>query len=588
MPSTFTYNDSDFLLDGQPVQLYSGELHYFRTPAEYWPDRFAKARAMGLNAVCTYMAWNLHEPRPGEWDFSGMLDVAAFVREAQKHGLHVLLRPGPYICAEWDFGGLPPWLLENPDLRLRCNEPAYLDPAVRFLKRVGEELAGLTITRGGPILMVQVENEYGSYGNDRAYLNAMKQATLDAGFDDVPLFTSDGSERRMLRAGRIDGCLATANFGSGAEKNLGLLRSEMPTGPLMNGEFWCGWFDHWGTNRQGSASTDSAKDLAWMVENNASFNIYMFHGGTNFGLAAGANMYDDYTPTVTGYDYWAVLDEAGRPTAKFHAYRDVLAKRLPPGESLPDLPPPVKIIKIPEFELSESAALFDNLPDPIEAAQPRPMEMYGQSGGMILYRTDMRDLGESTLKLVDLHDYARLWLNGEPLCTLDRRLRQSEVKLDAGYGKAALLDILVDGMGRVNYGPKMIDLKGITQRVEFANLTVMNWQVYPLPMDAPYLASLKYGTADQPGPAFHRGTFELSELGDTFLDLRNYGKGHVWLNGHPLGRYWHIGPQQTLYVPAPFLKIGSNEVVVFDLLGKGRKPLAGLSEPVLDEVRLPK
>lgn len=584
MPSTFSYDDENFLLDGRPVQLFSGEVHYFRTPPEYWPDRLAKARAMGLNAVCTYMAWNLHEPRPGEWDFSGILDVAAFVREAQKQGLLVLLRPGPYICAEWDFGGLPPWLLANPDLRLRCDEPAYLDPATRFIRRVGEELSGLTIPRGGPIAMVQVENEYGSYGNDKDYLNAVKRATLDAGFDDVPLFTSDGPELRMLRAGMIDGCLATANFGSGAEKNLGLLRSEMPTGPLMNGEFWCGWFDHWGTKRQGSASTESAKEIEWMASNNASFNIYMFHGGTNFGLTAGANMYEDYTPTVTGYDYWAVLDEAGRPTAKFHAYRDVLAKHLPAGESLPPLPPPVKIIEIPEFELTESAALFDNLPEPVDAAQPRPMEMYGQSGGMILYRTDLRDMGESTLKIVDLHDYARLWLDGQPLGTLDRRLRQNEMALDAGYGKAAPLDVLVDVMGRVNYGPKMIDRKGITQRVEFANMTVMNWRVHPLPMDADCLSSLKYGTADQNGPAFHRGTFEISEVGDTFLDLRAWGKGYVWVNGHHLGRYWNIGPQQTLYVPGPFLKVGANEVVVFDLLGEGRKLLAGLVEPVLDEI----
>jgi beta-galactosidase len=585
--ATFTVRDSEFLLNGRPFRIFSGEIHYFRVPREYWRDRLLKLRAMGLNTVCTYMPWNLHEPRPGTFDFGGMLDVAAFLRLAQELGLWAILRPGPYICAEWDFGGLPAWLLADDNLRIRCADPSWLTAVQRYIERVSEELAPLTCTRGGAIIMVQVENEYGSFGNDKRYLRALR-GMLQRSWSDVPLFTSDGPEPDMLAAGTLDECLAVVNFGSNAPKNVGAIRAFRPNQPAMCGEFWCGWFDQWGKRRQGSGSTDAAADVRWMAENDASFNLYMFHGGTNFGFTSGANVYDDtYSPTVTGYDYWAPLDEAGRPTPKYWAFREVLAAHQPAGVVLPDPPPPTRIVTIPEIRLTESAGLFDNLPEPLRSASPRSMEHFGQSGGAILYRTSIAGLVARKLEVVEPHDYAQVYVDGKLVATLDRRLKQSTVELPPG--PADRLDILIDTLGRVNYGPKMIDAKGITQRVVLGQITLMDWQLYPLPMDAAQLGSLKYGSADVAGPAFHRGTFELSKTGDMFLDLRAWRKGVVWVNGHNLGRFWRIGPQQTLYCPGCWLKAGRNELVVFDLVvfdleSSGRRPIRGLSEPVLDEV----
>jgi beta-galactosidase len=524
------------------------------------------------------MPWNLHEPRSGTFDFSGMLDVAAFVRLAQELGLWVLLRPGPYICAEWDFGGLPAWLLADERLRVRCDDPAYISAMTRYIERVGEELSPLTCTRGGPILMVQVENEYGSYGNDKTYLRTLRDLLVRVGFD-VPLFTSDGSDHDMLSAGTVEDCLAVVNFGSNASEHIGKLRAFRPDQPAMCGEFWCGWFDAWGKRRQGSASTDSARDVQWMLENDASFNLYMFHGGTNFGLTSGANHHGTYEPQVTSYDYWAPLDEAGRPQPKFFAYRELLAKHQP-GVTLPDVPPAMKVIAIPEIQLTESAALFEQLPPPVQSASTRNMEALGQNSGLILYRTSIAGMESRTLEIVEPHDYAVVFRDGAPIATLDRRLNQTKVELPAGEHHQ--LDILVDTTGRVNYGPRMHDRKGITERVVLGRITLMDWQIFSLPMDPSQLSSLRFTTDLVDAPAFHRGTFELAETGDTFLDFRGWRKGIVWVNGHNLGRFWHIGPQQTLYCPGVSLKEGKNEIVIFDLEKMGRGNIAGLAEPILD------
>jgi beta-galactosidase len=588
---TFSHDASHFLLDARPIPLFSGELHYFRVPRPYWRDRLLKAQAAGLNAVCTYMPWNLHEPRPGEFDFTGdggMLDAAAFVRLAGELGLHVLLRPGPYICAEWDFGGLPGWLLADADCRLRVADPKYLQAVRGYIARVGRELAPLTCGNGGPIVMVQVENEYGSFSNDKTYLRALKQMLVEAGLGNGTLFfTSDGPQDDMLAAGTLDGVLATANFGSKANENLGeKLRAFRPDQPVMCGEFWCGWFDQWGKRRQGSADpTQTAAEIRWMAGNNASFNIYMFHGGTNFGFTAGANHYEDYAPTVTGYDYWALLDEAGRPTPKYHAVREILAAHQPAGAQLPDVPASPAPVAIPadRFRLTESALLFQSLPTPIQDAAVLSMEHFGQfMGGAILYRTLIAGLGVGNLILVEPHDVAIVYLDGKRIATLDRRLKQTSIDLPDGGDR---LDILVWALGRVNYGPKMLDRKGITDRVELKHLTLSGWEVFPLPMDSAALQSLRYATDDVQGPSFHRGTFELrpGEIGDTFLDLRAWRIGAAWVNGHNLGRFWHVGPEQTLFCPGCWLKPGVNEIVLFDLESP-RRPLAGLPEPVLDDV----
>ena len=590
---TFSQDDTDFLIGGRRMQIFAGEMHYFRIPRPYWADRLAKAKAMGLNAICTYMPWNLHEPAPGDFDFhgyGGMLDVASFVRMAGEAGLWVLLRPGPYICAEWDFGGLPGWLLADRDLRIRCSDAKYLAAVACYIQRVGAELGPLTCGHGGPIGMVQVENEYGSYANDLDYLRTLRQMLTDSGLGDGTLyFTSDGPQANMFAGGTLPDILATANFGSKAQINLGKLHDFRPNQPIMCGEFWCGWFDQWGKPRQGNDDpTDCANEVRWMVENNASFSIYMFHGGTNFGFTAGANHYETFAPTVTGYDYWALLNESGRPTRKYDAVREILREHtdLPP---VPESPMPLVDIAADQFRYAGSACLMANLPDPVWSPSIRPMEQLGQyAGGAVLYRTHVAGLGEGKVNIVEPHDYVTVHLDGKPIAVLDRLKKQTSFDLpELPAGARGRLDILVWAQGRVNYGPKMLDYKGITDRVELNHFTLTGWQMFPLPMNDAQLSALQFTAAPVPGAAFHRYDLTLAEdeIGDTFIDTRAFEIGAVWVNGHNLGRYWSIGPQQTLFCPGCWLRPGRNEVLVFDMSPRSRPGLCGLSAPVLNEVR---
>ena len=589
-----TYDKDHFYIDGKIFQIRSGEMHFARIPREYWRQRLDMARAMGLNTVCAYLFWNVHEPRPGEFNFTGNADVAAFVREAQAAGLRVILRPGPYACAEWDFGGLPAWLLAKPDLRVRCSDPYFTDAAKRYLLEVGKQLAPLQSTHGGPIILVQVENEYGSYGDDKPYLAALRDTLRAAGFE-VPLFTCDGPG--AFERGSIDGAFPVANFGGNPESSFAQLRKHSPDSPPMAGEFYSGWFDHWGNNHANPKQDKVLAALDTMLEKSGGFSIYMFHGGSNFGFTAGSNadLNGLIQPTVTSYDYASPLDEAGRPTEKYHLYRNVILKHPDPsGLPVPDIPPAPRTMRIPAIHFTETAPLFDNLPNlspaPITDIQPRPMETYGQYQGMILYRTTLAAGGKAPLTIRDLHDYGQIYLDAKRLGTLDRRKGENRIEIPRRPASTQL-DILVDTYGRINYGPYMIDRKGITDRVDFpapypAGI-VMHWQIYPLPLDPAQLATLNFKTATPTaataGPVFHRAHFTLAETHDTFLDMRGYTKGYVWVNGHNLGRYWRIGPQQTLYLPGVWLKKGENEIIVLELESKTRAPVPGLDEPILDE-----
>jgi beta-galactosidase len=582
-PSTFGHDGRSFVHDGRPFRIFSGEIHYFRIPRACWRHRLQAARAMGLNTVSVYMPWNLHEPRPGEFDFDDNLDVEAFLSLAGDEGLKVILRPGPYICAEWDFGGLPPWLLATPDIKVRCLDPRYLAAVERYFTEVGRRLSTHLVKRGGNVILVQVENEYGAFGNDRAYMDAMVTLVRRVGFDGQ-LYTCDWAQPGNLKAGEVAGAVTVANFGSRAAEQIPLLRQLRPHQPSMCGEFWAGWFDAWGEPRKGSDDPAPVlAELTWMLENDTSFNFYMFHGGTSFGLMAGANHYDHWAPTVSSYDYWAPLDEAGRPTAKYFAIRELLAKYhegpLPP---VPEAPLP--IVAVAPFVPTESAALLANLPAPVAVPQPVPMEALGQNYGVIVYRTDIAGLGDHELEIVEPHDFASVWLNGRLVGTLDRRFHESKVQLSGVPSDKAVLDIVVDTMGRTNFGPKLLDRKGITDRVVYGEWTLMGWQVYRFPLDAGCLASLKWQPDDQPGPAFHRATFVVDQPGDAFLDLGAWGRGVVWVNGRCLGRFWHIGPQRTCYLPGAWLRAGANEVVVFEGAVdevRGRKVLEGLVRPLL-------
>ncbi len=577
-PGTFAVAGDKFLLNGKPFIIHSGEIHYSRIPHEYWRQRLKTVHAMGLNTICTYIFWNFHESTPGKWDFTGDKNIADFIREAQQEGLYVLVRPGPYVCSEWDFGGLPSWLLKDPEARVRCSDPRYLRAIKLYIDRIAKELVGLQIDRGGPILMVQVENEYGSYGNDTAYTRTVARYLRQAGFT-VPFYTSDGPAKSLLEAGKVDGAIPVINFGGGAREGFQELESFRPGIPEMCGEYWCGWFTHWGDSLWGKANTPAQiEELSWMVRTGKSFNLYMVHGGTNFGWMAGANFTKTFEPDVTSYDYDAPVDETGIPRAKFTAFRKVLLGDNP--SSWPPLPVPENRAEFGAVTLREEAPLSENLPRSIRTPQPFSMEHFGQSHGYILYRTNLIGPQSGTLTITEPHDYAIVMVDGKVIGTVDRRLGQTSVEIPKTSGGTPRLDILVSAYGRVNFGPHLLDRKGITDRVTLNGVTLMNWEVFPLPFDKTYRANLRYRTSDTSGvPAFFRGTFTLDSVGDTFLDMTSWDEGVVWVNGRNLGRYWNIGPQRRLYLPGVWLRQGQNDIEIFE-------SRAGHS-PVIKGVRLP-
>ena len=582
---TFSVGENDFLLDGQRLQIRCGEIHFSRVPREYWKHRLQLMKAMGLNAVCAYLFWNVHEPERGRYDWSGQADAAEFCRLAQEEGLWVILRPGPYACAEWDGGGLPWWLLKNPKIQLRSQDPDFMQPAGAWLKEVGRVLGPLQVSRGGPILLVQAENEYGSYGNDATYMGLIRQALIDGGFD-VPLFACNppGALKNGLRADLFQ----VVNFGRDPQNGFKSLRQVQPTGPLMCGEFYPGWFDTWGAPHHLGDTKRYLDDLETMLKANASFSIYMAHGGTSFGLWAGANR--PFKPDTSSYDYDAPVSEAGWIGEKFKLTRDLIGKHLLPGEKLAEPPAPYPVISVPSFTLQEQAAVLDNLPQPIADREPRFMEAYDQGRGCIVYRTTLPAGPAAILKVDRAHDFTWVFVDGKQVGVMDRRIRRFEVKVPARSAPAQV-DFLVETMGHVNFGQEIHDRKGLFGPVRLVDGSGQEqkvegeWKVFRLPLDDQQLAGLKWqpaaGTASR--PSFWRGQFEVAKRGDTFLDLSLWGKGVVWVNGHCLARFWNIGPTQTAFLPGAWLKEGKNDIVILDLTGPEKPVVRGLEKPILDE-----
>ncbi len=581
---TFVIGTNDFLLDGRRFQIRCGEIHAARVPRPYWRQRLQMAKAMGLNTVCAYLFWNQIEPEPGKFDWHGQADMAAFCRLAQQEGLWVILRPGPYACAEWDEGGLPWWLLQYDDIRLRSRDPRFLNAAKEYLKQVGKKLAPLQITRGGPILMVQVENEYGSFGQDKEYLGELRQALIDDGFN-VPLFCCDPPS--VLKEGWRPDLFPVVNFGSDPAGAFKALREILPQGPLMCGEFYPGWFDTWGSPHHRGNEARYLGDLEYMLRHDESFSIYMVHGGTTFGLWSGADR--PFKPDTSSYDYDAPISEAGWPTEKFFKTRALFARFLLPGETLPPVPPTNPVIAFPPVHFRQCAPLFANLPQPVAEPLPRTMEKYGQGHGCILYRTTVPAGPAALLEAQSVHDFGFVFLDGQCLGIMDRRTGHFKVPLPE-RNHSATLDILVEAMGHVNFGPEVFDQKGLHAPVTLDGRELTGWKIFKLPLNTPMLARLKFQKWDgavpspSPWPAFYRATFQIEKPGDTFLDLRSWGKGVVWVNGHCLGRFWNIGPTQTAYTPGCWLRRGQNEIVIFDLLGPEQPVVAGLQTPILDEL----
>jgi len=585
----FVAGKNEFLLNGKPFIVRAGELHYSRIPKPYWDHRIKMCKAMGMNTICIYLFWNYHEQQPGVFDFLGDKDVAEFVRLIQKNGMYCILRPGPYVCAEWDMGGLPWWLLKKKDLKVRKRSDEFFMGKVKtYLNEAAKQLAPLQIQNGGPIIMVQVENEYGTWGDDQKYMETMRDNIREAGFDKVQLLRCDWSSNFYRY--KLDGAVNALNFGAGSniDDQFRKFKEINPTSPLMCGEYWTGWFDQWGRPHETRDVNSFIGSLKDMMDRKIAFSLYMAHGGTSFGQWAGANA-PAYAPTTSSYDYNAPIDEAGNPTDKFYAIRNLLKNYLQEGETLGEAPAnPEKTIEIPSIKFNLTANLFDNLPVAKKTDSIKPMEFFNQGWGSILYRTQLTASAQPRkLIITDVHDWATVFVDGKPIGKLDRRKGQKEVEIPAVKANARL-DILVEGMGRVNYGEAILDRKGITQNVVLSDGTketeLRNWTVYNFPVDYKFQQKPKYISKPANGPAWYKATFNLNETGYTYLDMSQWGKGMVWVNGHNLGRFWKIGPTQTLCVPGCFLNKGVNEIIVLDVDKPKATTIAGLNHPILDAI----
>lgn len=589
---TFEAGKGSFLLNGEPFVVKAAELHYPRIPRAYWEHRIKQCKALGMNTICLYVFWNFHEEKPGEFDFTGQKDLAEFCRLCQKNDMYVILRPGPYVCAEWEMGGLPWWLLKKKDIRLREDDPYFLERVAIFEKEVANQVAGLTIQKGGPIIMVQVENEYGSYGESKEYVAKIRDI-VRGNFGDVTLFQCDWASNFQLNA--LDDLVWTMNFGTGAniDEQFAPLKKVRPDSPLMCSEFWSGWFDKWGANHETRAADDMIAGIDEMLSKGISFSLYMTHGGTNWGHWAGANS-PGFAPDVTSYDYDAPISESGKITPKYEKLRETLAKYMD-GKKQAKVPDDIPTISVPAFEFTEVAPLFANLPEPKSDDTIRTMEEYDQGFGSILYRTTLPKIDRSaTLTVTEAHDYAQIFIDGKYIGKLDRRNGEKQLDIPA-CAEGAQLDILVEAMGRINFGRAIKDFKGITEKVELKNggrtTELKGWKVYNLEDRYEGYKGLKFeplkSVKDAQGqrvPGCYRATFHVEKPGDTFLNFETWGKGLVYVNGYGIGRIWEIGPQQTLYVPGCWLKEGENEILIFDIVGPKEARTEGLEEPILNQL----
>ena len=592
---TFKVGSGTFLLSGKPFVVKAAELHYPRIPQPYWEHRIKMCKALGMNTICLYVFWNIHEQQEGVFDFSGQNDVAAFCRLCQKNGMYVIVRPGPYVCAEWDMGGLPWWLLKKKDIRLREQDPYFMERVRIFEQKVGEQLASLTIQRGGPIIMIQVENEYGSYGTDKPYVSEIRDCLRSIYGAETTLFQCDWASN--FENNGLSDLVWTMNFGTGANidaqfKRLGELR---PDAPKMCSEFWSGWFDKWGARHETRPAADMVAGIDRMLSKGISFSLYMTHGGTSFGHWAGANS-PGFAPDVTSYDYDAPINEYGLATPKFDELRKMMAKYTD-GRKLPAVPKaPMPIIAVPEFELTEFAPLEAGVTGQKEGTLITFEEM-DMGWGTMVYTTHLPEIPVKSVLTADCHDFAQVFVDGKLVGKIDRVKNERSLVLPAVKEKAEL-KIVVEAMGRINFGRGIKDFKGIVSEVTItADIddceTIWKprrWTNATIPDDyataQKALATHHHAPASQPG--YYRGYFQLSKVGDTFLNFENWGKGQVYVNGHAMGRIWSIGPQQTLYVPGCWLKKGRNVVVVLDVVGPKQTTVWGQKEPELNKLQLEK
>jgi beta-galactosidase len=581
---TFTLGDSTFMLDNKPYQIISGEIHYPRVPREAWRARMKMAKAMGLNTIGTYVFWNLHEPEKGKFDFTGNNDIAEFVKIAKEEGLWVILRPSPYVCAEWEFGGYPYWLQNEKGLEVRSREKQYLAEYKKYINEVGKQLAPLQVNHGGNIIMVQVENEYGSYGADKVYLEMNRKMFVDAGFDGL-LYTCD-PEKDIVK-GHLKGLMPAINGQDNPIKVKQAVRNlNEGKGPFFIAEWYPAWFDWWGTPHHKVPASQYTGKLDTVLSNGISINMYMFHGGSTRGFMNGANFRDTipFEPQISSYDYDAPLDEAGNATDKFMRFREVIAKHLPKDQKLPAVPQAKPSIALDQIKFTKEIGIFDQLGEGRVSEQPLTFEDMNQAYGYMLYKTQITGGKKAELKIDGLRDYGIIYIDGKRKGTLDRRLGQESLLLDIPAGKHTL-EIFVENMGRINFGPNLLkNKKGIVGQVSFGGMPLKSWTMYALPFDKVEASKINAVKAKRDSPVLKLGSFHVNTPADTYLDLRKWGKGVIWVNGHNLGKYWSIGPQQTIYLPAEWLKKGANEIIVLELNKPEVNVLSSLNKPILDEV----
>ena len=591
-------------MDGKPFVIKAAELHYPRIPQPYWEHRIRMCKALGMNTICLYVFWNIHEQQEGRFDFTGQNDVAEFCRLAQKHGMYVIVRPGPYVCAEWEMGGLPWWLLKKKDIRLREQDPYFMELVRLFEQKVGEQLSPLTIDKGGPIIMIQVENEYGSYGTDKPYVSEIRDCLRSIYGSDVTLFQCDWASN--FENNGLDDLVWTMNFGTGANiddqfRRLGELR---PNAPKMCSEFWSGWFDKWGARHETRPAKDMVEGMDEMLSKGISFSLYMTHGGTSFGHWAGANS-PGFAPDITSYDYDAPINEYGQATPKFWELREMMQKYS--DKKLPNVPKsPMPIITVPKFELTEFAPISKGI-DRQDEGVLKTFEEMDMGWGTMLYAAMLPEIPVASQLTADIHDYAQVFVGGKYIGKIDRVKNEKSLTLPP-VKRGESLTILVEGMGRINFGRAIKDFKGVVGDVTITadisadivtkapdtEITIKpkQWNLAVIPDDYTTAVKALSAKADKNHTwgtrGYYRGYFNLKKVGDTFLNFETWGKGQVYVNGHAMGRIWSIGPQQTLYVPGCWLKKGKNEVIVLDVVGPREAVVWGQAEPELNKLQLEK
>lgn len=593
---TFEAGKGTFLLNGKPFVVKAAEIHYPRIPRPYWEHRIKMCKALGMNTICIYIFWNIHEQQEGVFDFTGNNDIAEFCRLAKKNGMYVIVRPGPYVCAEWEMGGLPWWLLKKKDIRLREQDPYFMERVDKFEEKVAEQLAPLTIQNGGPIIMVQVENEYGSYGEDKAYVSAIRDTVRKYFGNKISLFQCDWSSN--FEKNGLDDMIWTMNFGTGAniKDQFKRLKQLRPDSPLMCSEFWSGWFDKWGGKHETRSAKDMVDGLKEMLDNNISFSLYMTHGGTSFGHWAGANS-PGFAPDVTSYDYDAPINEYGRATEKYWELRSMLQNFS--DKKLPNPPADIETVSIPEFTVSEYSPMWDF--DGLETHKSealKTMEEFNQGWGSMIYATELPMFDKpAKLHIENGHDYIQVFIGNKYIGTLDRRMGEKDIVLPSQTTKQTMY-LVVEAMGRINFGRAIKDFKGIVGDAQMTielggnhfTASLKNWNTYMIPDSYEFYKGRKYtavNVADKESrhPGYYKATFDVKKVGDTFIDMSTWGKGLVYVNGHALGRFWEIGPQQALYCPGCWLKKGKNEIVIFDIVGPTAQTVSGLDHPVIDKLQ---